>query len=85
VAPVTSDGIAAGNQPRAATAADITELVHLRAVMLSSLGQDPGWEGAPRRKRAATWFSERPAQPEDWAFRLIGPPGGPWPRAAQPG
>jgi hypothetical protein len=53
--------------------------------MLSSLGQDPGCEGAPWRKRAATWFSERPAQPEDWAFRLIGPPGGPWPRAAQPG
>jgi hypothetical protein len=31
-------------QPRAATAADIPELVHLRALMLSSLGQDPGSE-----------------------------------------
>ncbi|GAB3966928.1 hypothetical protein GCM10029978_033160 [Actinoallomurus acanthiterrae] len=76
MAPVTSGGIAAGNQPRAATAADITELVHLRAVMLSSLGQDPGGEGAPWRRQAATWFGERLARPEDWAFRVIGPPGG---------
>jgi GNAT superfamily N-acetyltransferase len=68
---------AAGNQPRAATAADITELVQLRAVMLSSLGQDPGGEDAPWRKPAVTWFSERLARPEEWAFRVIGPPGGP--------
>lgn len=45
--------------------------------MLSSLGQDPGGEGAPWRKQAATWFSERLARPDEWAFQVIGPPGGP--------
>ena len=75
MAPLTSDGIAAGNQPRAATAADISELLHLRALMLSSLGQDPGNEGALWRKRSAAWFSERLARPEAWAFRVIGPSG----------
>jgi GNAT superfamily N-acetyltransferase len=77
VAHLTRDGVAAGNQPRAATAADITELVDLRAVMLFSLGQDPGSAGAPWRKQSVTWFSERLARPEDWAFRVIGPVGGP--------
>jgi GNAT superfamily N-acetyltransferase len=46
-------------------------------VMLSGLGQDPGGEDAPWRKQAASWFSERLTRPEDWAFRVIGPPGGP--------
>ncbi|MEO3754433.1 GNAT family N-acetyltransferase [Streptomyces sp. B6B3] len=75
--PVTSDAIAADNRSRAATAADITELTRLRSVMLSSLGQDPGGEGAPWRKQAAVWFSERLARPEEWALRVVGPPGGP--------
>jgi GNAT superfamily N-acetyltransferase len=74
---VTGGSITAGNEPRAAAAVDITELVRLRAVMLSSLGQDPGGEGAPWRKQAATWFSERLARPDEWAFQVIGPPGGP--------
>ena len=65
----------AGNEPRAAAAADITELVHLRAVMLSSLGQNPGGEGAPWRKQAAVWFSERLARPDEWAVQVIGPRG----------
>ena len=51
--------------------------MHLRAVMLSSLGQDPGSEGPPWRKQYATWFSERLARPEDWDFRVIGPSGVP--------
>lgn len=73
LAGVTDDG---GDQPRAATAADVPELVELRAVMLASLGQDPGREGAPWRRQAVTWFAERLARPEDWAFRVVGPPGG---------
>jgi GNAT superfamily N-acetyltransferase len=77
VTPLTTDGIPAGSQPRAATAADIPELVHLRALMLSSLGQDPGSESAPWRKQSTAWFSERLARPEAWAFRVIGPSGGP--------
>lgn len=75
--PVTSDGMVADDQPRAAVADDVSELVDLRAVMLSSLGQDPGGEDSPWRKHAVAWFGDRLARPQDWAIRVVGPPGGP--------
>jgi GNAT superfamily N-acetyltransferase len=62
--------------PRAAVTADIPELVNLRAVMLTSLGQDAGAEDAPWRQHAATWFGERLARPDDWTFQVVGPQGG---------
>jgi GNAT superfamily N-acetyltransferase len=74
---VTSDSTAERNQPRAAASSDVTELVNLRAVMLSSLGQNPGGQDSPWRTQATTWFSERLARPQDWAFHVIGPPAGP--------
>lgn len=75
--PARTDGMLARGVPRGATAADIPELVDLRAVMLSGLGQDPGAEAAPWREQAVTWLNERLARPDEWAIRVVGPPGGP--------
>ena len=61
---------------RPAGHADIPELVRLRAVMMTSLGRDPGPDDASWRPAAAVWFRQRLARPEEWAFRVVGPEGG---------
>ncbi|MFJ2822499.1 GNAT family N-acetyltransferase [Streptomyces toxytricini] len=45
--------------PRPATAADVPELVRLRAVALAALGVDPGPADAAWRGVAPAWFRER--------------------------
>jgi ribosomal protein S18 acetylase RimI-like enzyme len=52
---------------RRATAQDVEALVHLRALMLSSMGSDVGGRGAAWRAAAATWFREQLARPEQFA------------------
>ncbi|WP_424215173.1 GNAT family N-acetyltransferase [Streptomyces sp. BI20] len=61
-----------GPAVRAATHADIPELVRLRGVALAALGVDPGPADAPWRAAAAEWFAVRIGHRADWACRVVG-------------
>lgn len=52
---------------RRATTADVPRLVHLRSLMLSSMGSDVGGPDAAWRVAAAGWFREQLDQPERFA------------------
>jgi len=76
---VTWRGSAMGSHdsetPRLAEAADIRQLIELRADMLRSLGQDPGQDSAAWRSAAFDWFGERLLRPE-CRLLVIGAPAG---------
>jgi ribosomal protein S18 acetylase RimI-like enzyme len=54
-------------RPRRATEQDVPVLVHLRALMFSSMGSAIGGQDAPWRVAAADWMREQLTRPQQFA------------------
>ena len=59
---------------RRATKHDVAALVHLRSLMLSSMGADIGGQDAAWRLAATRWFLEQLARPQQFAGFVVDHP-----------